>query len=161
MFPYTFTHNGRSFAAKIVDDPDHDAPWDSCDGHGPVRQVPTHYSYSAGRYVALGKRPGERILHVDGRSVWLYDWQAAAQQARRDKWGPTLDEALGAEFARLRGWLEGGWWYVGVIVTADDGESEPESLWGIESDSGDYLEEVAHQLAEQHPAPYVHVLGAA
>ncbi len=162
-FPYTFTHNGRSFTASIEADDSQDAPWEREDGHGPVRVVRVR----GGLAHAGVKRPGERLLHSDGWTCWLYDWQAACKIARRDGWNAApydapgrIERAVSADFERMRGWLADDWHYVGVIVSADDGESERESLWGIESDADDYLQEVAHELAERHPTPYVHVLGA-
>ena len=54
----------------------------------------------------------------------------------------------------MRQWCDGYWSYVGVVVTAqcpccEDFTGPSASLWGIESDAGDYLEEVARELAEE------------
>jgi hypothetical protein len=63
--------------------------------------------------------------------------------------------AARADFERLRAWCNGEWSYVGVRVAAlcpccgEARESDAESLWGIESDSGDYLREVARELSEE------------
>lgn len=59
-----------------------------------------------------------------------------------------------ADFDRLRRWCAGHWCYVGVVVELCDDEGETvggysASLWGIESDAGDYLEEVARELADE------------
>jgi hypothetical protein len=156
MFPYTFTHNGRSFTARLEADDSSDAPWDNSDCTGIVRTVRV---YGGLRYKGV-KRPGERVLHSDGRTYWLYDWQATCKKAR-DVWGcKDVHAQVTADFKRLQGWLQDDWHYAGMIVSADDGETEPESLWGIESDSGDFLTETAHELAAQHADAYVHVLGA-
>jgi hypothetical protein len=71
-----------------------------------------------------------------------------------------VHRAVLADFNRLQAWLAGDWCYVGVIVTPDDGEGEPASLWGIESDCDDYLQDVAHELADEFAPAYVHVMGA-
>ena len=56
-----------------------------------------------------------------------------------------------ADYDRLRQWCNGGWHYVGVVVESldeDEDVIDSASLWGIESDCGDYLEKVAQELAE-------------
>jgi hypothetical protein len=66
-----------------------------------------------------------------------------------------------ADFERLRAWCNDEWCWAGVIVTpfceccGDYAEARAESLWGIESDAGDYLHEVAEELAEQVAAAKV------
>lgn len=57
-----------------------------------------------------------------------------------------------ADYDRLRQWCDNQWCYVGVVVESLDGEGDvidSASLWGIESDCEDYLEETAHDLAEE------------
>lgn len=57
-----------------------------------------------------------------------------------------------ADFERLRAWCADEWCYIGAVVRrAGDCEccGETESLWGIESDAGEYVREVATELAEQ------------
>jgi hypothetical protein len=59
--------------------------------------------------------------------------------------------AARADYERLRQWCDDQWCYVGVIVTRLDRHGNKlrhlqASLWGIESDAGDYLEEVAREL---------------
>jgi hypothetical protein len=63
--------------ARVVHDEDADAPWDNCDGHGPVSKWRRKDS----------KQPGERILHEDGGSCRFYDWQEAMKLAKKDGWG--------------------------------------------------------------------------
>lgn len=61
--------------------------------------------------------------------------QWAAQAAMRD-------------FENLKAWCEDEWCWIGIIVSrADDPDGESESLWGIESNCGDYASEVAKELA--------------
>lgn len=62
--------------------------------------------------------------------------------------------AVRADFERLRDWCNDRWSYVGVRVVlpcacCGDGEADDASLWGIESDAGAYLEEVAADLADE------------
>ena len=52
-----------------------------------------------------------------------------------------------ADYERLRQWCNGQWEYIGIVVTHEE-SGLCESLWGIESDSGDYLDKVARELAE-------------
>lgn len=60
-----------------------------------------------------------------------------------------------ADFKRLAAWCRDDWRYVGVVVCeicphcGEAMSDETESLWGIESDAGDYLREVAAELAEE------------
>jgi len=57
-----------------------------------------------------------------------------------------------ADYDRLRQWCNDDWCYVGVIVESldDDGDAmDSASLWGIESDADDYLDEVAQDLAAE------------
>ena len=57
-----------------------------------------------------------------------------------------------ADFDRLRRWCDNQWHYVGVIVEsldADEDVIDSASIWGIESDADDYLDEVAQDLAAE------------
>lgn len=157
----TITINGLTFSVNTETDFDAGAPWDREDGHGPVREVRTD-----------SKRPGERILHSGRHYDHAYDFAEAMRIAKRDGWGlapeamadltanlgrePTAGEVTAAavefDYRRLRDWCHDRWGYVGVVVTLQDTDGddtrESESLWGIESDAHDYLEEIAQELAE-------------
>lgn len=151
----TIEHNGASYKVEIVPDYDSDAPWDACDGHGPVSEWTTR-----------AKAAGELVLCDDGHARRYYDYQEACKIARRDGWdakpyntgqetkAQQAAKAAMADFEYLRKWCEGYWHYVGVIVSApcpccggDSGASA--SLWGIESNAYDYLEEVARELVHE------------
>lgn len=59
-----------------------------------------------------------------------------------------------ADFKRLRDWINDQWQYVGVAVTIEREDVQltgpyDHALWGIESDSGEYLTEVANENLEQ------------
>jgi hypothetical protein len=162
--------HGLTFRAFTVADTDHAAPWEEEDGHGPIREASRH-GYS-GR---IAKRPEERPFSGDHwhAPTYLYDWQAAMKLARAE-WGisddaraalarklgrePTCgeiaEEAVRQDFQRMRGWVRDDWHYVGVVVVLVDAEGEDvdeetESLWGIESDAGEYLTETADDLAAE------------
>ncbi len=157
----TIEVNGRQYAVEIVPDEGHEAPWSAEDGHGPVTG-----------WTTLAKRPGEMLLNEDHGSRRFYDFAAAVKIARRDGWGLSseerqrLAERLGraptpgdiahaaalADFERLRAWCNDDWHYVGVVVRQADACrccGPRASLWGIESDAGDYLAEVAQELAAE------------
>lgn len=154
-----FEHNGNRFRVALPYDDTQDAPWEREDGHGPVTEAPRR----ANRHGYVSKAPGERYLGEH----WLYDFAEAVRIARRDGWRSPGDEAYiagdsakpgwlahraaEADFQRLADWCNGRWCYVGVVVTLldDDGDATDESasLWGVESDAGDFLEEVARELA--------------
>lgn len=199
----TFEHDGRTFRFRTEWDDCGEAPWERCEGHGPVTDWTTR-----------DKRPGEMILNSDGRSRRFYDFAEAVRIARRDNWGwlpgrlaywqnpdgtwsahvaphmatPARYEATrgdvnaaisavyaahratmtprayaaGAamrDFERLRDWCNDGWHYVGVVVELLDLNGKPTgrdaSLWGIESDAGDYFEEVAREIAGEIDFPRV------
>lgn len=159
-------HGGFTFTATLHADDDADAPWDREDGHGTVSDWSTR-----------SKAPGELVLCSDGRSRRFYDFAEACATALRDGWGAPVDpdtyaakdfpaqtararaaRAAWADFDRLRKWCAGHWNYVGVAVTVTrdvDGEAidltgaYDFALWGIESDAGAYLAEVATDLARE------------
>lgn len=152
----TIELKGLTFRVEVKpDDGSMGAPWDEHDGHGAVRMV---------RGFVLGegpKNPGERVLHSDRGTAWLYDWQGAMALAKKDGWGlspeekakfaarlgraPTVGEvrteAVQRDFDYCRRWLNGDWHWCGVVVTLLDVEGnatrETESLWGIESEGCD------------------------
>lgn len=164
----TFERNGLTFRFAIEHDGDHGAPWDEEEGHGPVSEWRSYDSTD------MGKRTGEWLLNSDGRfRARFYDAREAQRIALRDGWGigseeraalaarlkrePTnreiAAEAVRRDYERLRAWCNDEWSYVGVVVTLLDVEGdatdESNSIWGIESDAGDYLTEVAHDLADE------------
>lgn len=160
---FDFDYLGFTFRAYVVADDDNPRPWEKCDGHGPVREVSKDWNGH------LQKRPGERPLYVGGRNEysWVYDWQEAMREALRDAWGAEGGQkpgetrrayaarAVAADFDFLRAWCADRWHYVGVCVTRIDDEGEETddpyayALWGIESNAGEYLREVAQEQAHE------------
>ena len=169
-----FTRNGLNFRVEF--EPDHfaGAPWENEDGHGPITdwQNVSHWWSNGSREVYRPKPAGWRLLCQDGRMARFYDFAEAIKRAKREGWGlgpnalaelrgklgrdPTAGEiraaAVERDFDRLRRWCADDWYYVGCVVTLLDVDGcatdESESLWGIESDSDDYLTEVAHEMAD-------------
>ena len=74
----TFEYKGRMFSVEIESDDDYGAPWEECDGHGPVSDWTTR-----------AKRAGEMVLCSDNRGSFrrYYDVQEACKIAKRDGWG--------------------------------------------------------------------------
>lgn len=162
----TFEHKGRTFRVEFPYDDDAGAPWDREDGHGPVSGFRYH---APGQGSKPPKAPGERILYWGRGAYRTYGFAEAMRIAKRDGWGlsdadtaalakklkrtPTrgdiVAEAVERDFEYLRRWCTDQWSYVGVVVRLADEPTRSESLWGIESDAYDYLEETAHELAEQ------------
>lgn len=147
----TFTHEGLTFTFRMERDDDHGAPWEDEDGHGPVSD-----------WTRRDKAPGEMVLCEDRGSRRFYDFAAAVRIAKRDGWnappynvpgetkGQRAHKAAMDDFKRLQDWLYDLWNYVGAIVTCTDLPDHPQaSLWGIESDAGEYFDEVATELAEE------------
>lgn len=98
--------------------------------------------------------------HFDSDNAITSDWCDCPNMARaqtyamhRATMSPRAYAALAAsqDFARLNSWCEGDWCYVGIIVTASRAgiKLASASLWGIESDSGDYLTDCANELAQE------------
>jgi hypothetical protein len=156
----TFQHDGATFRVNFTDDDTADPPWLQEDGHGPVSEWRYH---GQGQGTKPPKAPGERLLLWDRGSYRTYDFAEACKIARRDAWGAAGDESMTprqkaahaaeADFLRLRAWCNAEWTYVGVTVELLDDAGEPlglkESLWGIESDASEHLDEVAHDLADE------------
>ncbi len=151
----TFTLEGLTFKAEHVRDEGlMGEPWKEHDGHGVVSE-----------WTDRPKRPGERVLASDRNSHRFYDIEATTEIAKRDGWGvqnskgkskgQIIAEAVEEDYRRMKAWCDDEWWWMGVVVTMLDTEGRklpmPEardSLWGIESDSGDdYFDEVARECA--------------
>lgn len=145
----TIEQDGFTITARIEqDDFDATPPWVREDGHGEVSE-----------WTYRDKKAGELTLTSERGSHRYYDFKSAVKLARRCGWGIANPPegatkrqiaALAAreDFERLRRWCNDDWSYVGVVVTvsAKGVELGFASLWGIESDAGDYLVEVANEL---------------
>ena len=170
---WDFEFKGRQFRAFVHVDTGMGCPWEEHDGHGPVREGSRGYD-------GPEKRAGEWVLHDGGRNgyLWLYDYAEACNIARKD-WGLNTEnmtqlsrklgrqpkkreiaaEAARLDFEHLRAWCNGDWFWCGASVQMLDGGGDPigdkyaHALWGIESNDGDYLREVAEELASQIPSP--------
>jgi hypothetical protein len=145
----TITLNGLTFSVTTRHDDHNGAPWKEHDARGIVSDWTTR-----------AKRPGERVLASDRGSRLYYDVEATTAIAIRDSWGPKQDgltalqnaaAAVESDYEYCRGWANDDWSWCGVIVTLQDVDGddtrESESLWGIESNSGAHLNEVALELA--------------
>lgn len=140
---------GLHFAASLMRDDDNLPPWEHSDGHGPVSEWTTR-----------DKRAGELELSDDRGSFRYYHYSEACRIALKDGWGTRdgrqTNESRRAYAARaakedyewLRAWCQDEWFYVGVIVRcyAEGIQLSTASLWGIESNAGPYLTDVANQL---------------
>ena len=149
----TLEVGGYVITATIHSDEGLRLPWEEEDGHGPVTE-----------WTRRAKRPGELVLTDSGpRLRRLYDFQEACKIARRDGWGVAGGRQDGesarayaaraalADYDRLRRYCNGHWEYVGVAVSVtyqghDLTGAYGAALWGIESDAGAYLLEVANDL---------------
>jgi hypothetical protein len=145
----TITVQGLEFKVRHQDDDDIN-PWENCDGHGSVRTI---YTRGGLRYCDQ-KKPGERVLHRDGCDVWLYDWAGACKKARTEGWNAKpydapnrIERAVQSDFDYLQRFLRGDWRYIGITVTAPDGQET--SLWGVETSDDKYVEEIEHELANE------------
>jgi len=153
-----FSINGLSFQYFIEVDLDNECPWDRSDAHGTVRHVNTRNN----GYRSF-KAPGERVIHVDGYDIWLYDFAGAMKKAKAQGWvadgvkpdmhpGKALELAVNEDMKHLRGWLASEWHYVGVTVKLLDVNGNPvegpeESRWGIESYATECIQAEIQQMA--------------
>ena len=145
---YFDTETIDGLIVKYAYDSEADAPWDSFEGHGPVRR-----SNSVHTEQRSDKKPGERPLNnpCRGEYQFYYDWKSATQSARADGWNAApydapnrVQRAIQADFDYLRGYIENDWCYVGVIITDTDG-NDLGSLWGVETFK-DYHREQAREM---------------
>lgn len=164
LYDESFEHKGRTYRVAFPHDEGHEAPWEECEGHGIVSDQKRH---PFGHGTKPSKAPDEKILYWERGVYRTYDVAETLKIAKRDGWGlnpddesklaqslgrePTRKEiiaaAVDADFEFLRAWCCDEWHYVGVVVTHESGDTE--SLWGIESNADSYLDEVAHELADE------------
>lgn len=152
---YQHVHQGREMIVSYHYDYDHGDPWKEEDGHGPVSEWRDKKT----------KRPGEMIVTTDRDQCRFYDFQEATKIAKRDGWvdpqspkrKQLIREAVMRDYIRLCRWCNNQWYWMGVMVK--DVETDVSaSLWGIESDAGDYLNEVRDELCEELYLPSVRAL---
>jgi hypothetical protein len=141
------THKGFRIILNWHYDPDMGPPWKEHDGHGPVSDWTTR-----------DKRPGERVLCSDRSSHRFYDYAAAIEEAKRDKWdappyktgtkGEQAARAVERDFQYLRDWCNDKWHWAGYTIKIE-GQAYDESLWGIDSPSMDEFETEAIDGAKE------------
>lgn len=140
-----------SLLVEVKHDDSMGPPWEECAGHGPVSE-----------WTGRDKRPGEWVLVDNGTKKRFYDFQNAMKEARKN-WGlsdehkaeltkklgrtPTsgeiANEAVRRDFNLLKGWCDGEWEYLTILVTLldpNDCEIGCDSMGGVES-FGDYRRE--------------------
>lgn len=164
-------HNGNRFAVELQHDDGAPAPWEAEDGHGPVtdwerrskrpgelvlsedRGFKRFYDYAEACRIARRDGWGATPLKIEMpvmEGVVFGSSDLVLSETPRE----LAARAALEDFKRLRAWCRDDWSYVGVIVRFVDIDDETiqdpvESLWQIESDSPEYLYEVACELAEQ------------
>lgn len=143
---------GLEFTFSLLVDDMSEPPWEREDGHGPVRAAWA----PCGLRGAGIKRPGERVIHWDGRTGYLYDWQAACKRARTDGWDAEpygapnrIERAVRADMDRMRKFLQGLWWYAGIEVKCKQHPELTDSVFGYESDQKRDYETAARELAHE------------
>jgi hypothetical protein len=148
----TIEHNGHTMLVQWFYDQHTGAPWEECDGHGPVSE-----------WTSRAKRPGEWVLSSDGRKHRYYDAQKATQEAKRDGWntkpytwptkGAQAAAAVLADYEYLRRWCDDQWHYCGISVTLLDEEGNEthisHALWSLESEDHDYHQHIIQELADE------------
>jgi len=159
MDSFTFEHEGSTFKYITEYDTDHGYPWNECDGHGEVREAYASYG-------GPDTKPGERIIHKERNTYWIYDVAAAVATAKTDGWscdkvtpdmskGQRAAVSVEADIKYITDWLNGDRFYVYIEVFQVDRDgkkcSESEYLGGIDSgysrEGADYVKECACGLA--------------
>jgi hypothetical protein len=159
---FDFEHEGKQFRAFIESNHDAGTPWHREDCHVDVSE-----------WERRNKRPSEVIINEDRGSRRFVCIREAIAKATREGWGlhgaplAALEEKLGRkptkreviaesvrlDVERMQEWCAGQWEYIGVCVCLLDSEGSPigdkyaAACWGIESDSDDYIREVARDMA--------------
>lgn len=127
-------HDGWGFLpGRLETVQDHDGQW-----HAYVRNL------GNGKLTQLEAKDPD--INAAIRSI--YAQHRATMSAREYAAGAAM-----RDFDRLRAWCNDQWQYVGVVVELVDDNNEPtgetESLWGLESDDAEGMEETAHELADE------------
>lgn len=150
--------DGFTVTARIESDDGLPPPWEAHDGHGEVSEWRSGHRSEHGY---PHKQAGEMVLITDGRSARFYNFAAACRTARLDGWGCVAPEGLtrrqvaakaaAEDFARLKAWCNDEWCWVGVVLEVEraDVTLGRASLWGIESDAGDYFNTIAGELLSE------------
>lgn len=150
--PLTIVINGFTLEARVERDEDMGPPWIEHDGHGIVSD-----------WTSRDKKPSERILCRDDRSRRYYDVKASMDKAEEEGWdAPPYGQgtkrqqaarAVEADFQNLKAWCDDEWRWVGVVIDARKNgvllADCAASVWGIASNSDEYLTEVANDLVEE------------
>jgi hypothetical protein len=151
--PVTCTVDGFTLTATIERDDAGQPPWEREDRHGIVSD-----------WTGRAKRPGEWVLCKDRGYFRYYDADTSLQIAKRDGWsaaphdqGTNAERAARAvreDYERLQAWCRDDWCYVGVCVDVRRNGVKltnryDVALWGLESDAGKYLRDVANEMIEQ------------
>jgi hypothetical protein len=67
--------------------------------------------------------------------------------------GQYAEAAVQRDFDNLRGWCMDEWCWVGVVLSVSKAgvvlNDYAASLWGIESEAGDYFNDVANELLDE------------
>lgn len=158
---FDFEHEGRNYRAFIESDNDCTSPWERECGHVNVSE-----------WERRSKRPSEVIINDDRGSYRFVCIREAMETATRDGWGlsagaevcleeklrrkpserEVIAESVRLDIERMRAWCADQWEYIGVCVCllgADGqaiGDKYASAVWGIESDSDDYIKELAQEL---------------
>ncbi len=148
-------HNGLRYKVTIERDDFIGAPWDECDGHGPVSE-----------WTSRAKQAGELVLAQDRGSYRYYDFAEACRIALRDGWdakpyntGQETKRQQAAKAARsdyeyLRRWCADDWQYVVVTVASEcsccgDFTGETASLGGVEDSDPSYIDDIVSELIKE------------
>ncbi len=147
--------NGKTYRVEFIFDSDMGAPWKEHGGHGIVSD-----------WESRNKKPSEIVIASDRGAKRFYDIAETTRIAKRDSWGVSDADttkmtqaqitamAVQHDMERMRGWCNGDWHWCGVSVfplneDGDELRSKTESLWGIESDAGEYFDEIIYELIAQ------------
>lgn len=161
------TFRNLQFTVKTYADGDTAAPWLEHDGHGIVSEYFTYDDPRGAEYRANDAR--YREMPCDRSGARYYDLTASHDKAVKEGWGLSPDKeaalivslgralepadvitaAIDADYQYCADWSDGTWQWIGIVVSSIDMPSVSESLWGLASNDGAYLQSVARDLADE------------
>lgn len=138
----SFDHKGFTVVAKLVADYDADVSHIGAFSNTPGKGAVDHHA--TGKWLDRSHR-GDRYFNPAN-----YDMDYYVNHSKMSKADAKVecDRIAQMDYERLRDYYTGEWSMLGVVLTISrDGVTLGDaSLWGIESDSGSYFNEVVRDL---------------
>lgn len=114
------------------------------------------YSNTPDNDAIIRRNPGRNEYRFWNPAITLAEHYRDLHRAgfsKADAWLKAL-EYRERDYNRIENFCRGDWAMIGLIATARIGDlvCGSASLWGIESDAADYIDELAHELSSEAAA---------